>query len=196
MTHKHIISVQSNGMVAITCPSPHFMAAVTHGGTGQFPDTTDARQIDNMVASDFDPDFSSKYVHALMLGGETDASALGLIKDRHLQEHTDHITMDFSELPEDWFFRDAWRMSGSGIIVDLAEARLIFARKLIKDKADAVKALIEDIEVALLTGEPTDQLEAAHMALKSLDLHKVAGGMAAAKTPDALKALWPTSLGG
>lgn len=196
---KWIVSRQENDIVAITCPAPYFMKAVTHGGFGRIPGVdgqkAEDKQVDNMVRSGYDEDFSSRFVRALIVGGETDAGGLELIKDRHLAEQADHAVVGWDDLPTDRWFRNAWRLSDNGIVyVDMEVARLLFAQKLLGRKAEEVKQLVADIETAILTGKSNDQAEAAHVALKNIDMHALAAEMAKAETPEALRALWPEHL--
>ncbi|HLC08230.1 MAG TPA: hypothetical protein VJK06_02990 [Methyloceanibacter sp.] len=203
---SYIVSTQANGMVAVTTPAPNFMAAVTHGGFGRIPDAepdparqaTETRQIETMVAAGYSGDFSSRYMSALVRGGENDAGGLDLIRQRHLAGDLHHGICDFTALPRDRFFRDAWRLDPmrGAIYVDLAEAKLVFARALIAAKADAVTRLVRDTEIATLAGGNSGGLDVAFRQLKEMDLGGLAAKMARAETPEALKALWPENLPG
>jgi hypothetical protein len=199
-----IISTTLQGSVNITAPAPAFMAAVTHGGFGRIPDpepdpllaASEARQIEGMIASGYDADFAARYVDALLRGGETDAGGLDLIRQRHLANDVNHRTMELAELPGDRIFRDAWRQDAESgaIYVDLVAAKLLFARRLVAAKAAAIANLGTEIEIRLLQGQADEELEAAHRALKDIDLQGLAEAIARAGTPDGLKALWPSYL--
>lgn len=192
----YIISSAADGMVNVTTPAPKFMAAVTQGGFGQIPGAemkTAQSQIENSIKAGFDPDFSSRFVTALVVGGETDAGGRDLIRIRHLYQNTNHQVQSFPTL--DRWFRDAWRQdAATGVLyIDMVAARLVFAKKLIAAKGEQASVLISRIETAILAGAPDAALEAAHQALKDIDLNALAGQMAAANSPAELSSLWPAS---
>lgn len=196
-----IVSTAPDGMVNITAPATVFMSAVTHGGIGRIPNASIKRaeaaaqsQIDRAIESGYDADFASRFVKALVLGGETDAGGLDLIRQRHLFHDSNHRVQDAPAL--DRFFRDAWRQeSVSGaLFVDLATARQVFAKRLIAVKAGRVREFADRTEVAVLLGQRNDALEAAHASLKAIDLHAIADQMAKAGSPEELKMLWPAVL--
>lgn len=196
-----IISTAEDGRVNITAPAGKFMRAVTHGGLGHIPGIEDVKldsavegQIDRAIASGYEAGFASRFVKALVLGGETDAGAMNLIRQRHLSRDSNHRVHDRIKL--DRFFRDAWRQDGStgALFIDLGIARQIFAKRLIAIKAGCLRAFAEKTDVATLMGRRDEALEASHAALKSIDLHALADKMARASSADELKALWPSVL--
>lgn len=78
------------------------------------------------------PDVAKRWVSALALGGNTEADAWGLIRDRDCSRHgTAFDVVDLRSLPGRTF-RDAWRRGHNGgpITIDLKSARAIRFRRI------------------------------------------------------------------
>lgn len=176
------------------------MAAVTHGGFGRAVEldqsASDQRQIDLAVAAGQEPEFAERFVKALVVGGETDAGGLDLIKQRALSNHSDHVVGDHADLPVDWFFRNAWRLDATtgNVFVDIEASRNVFVERLVRQKSYEIGKLVEGIEAAILLGKPDSALEALHLSLKEMDLHALGDLVRKADAPETLKALWPEGL--
>jgi hypothetical protein len=213
---KLILEQKDDGGVLIGIPAPNMMTALTNGGFGRLPGdavTSDLaeneslrievaasmpvdRAIDNMVRSGFDADFAAKWTRAQISGGETDATALGMVALKTFPSQFDVVATEQENIPADRFFRDAWRRDPGGdkLYVDIDAARIIFSRRLIGAKGAAAKRLTDELDVLLLTGRTDQALEAQHEALIGLNLRALGAKVMAAASPEELKALWPTEL--
>lgn len=213
---KLILEQKDDGGVLIGIPAPNMMTALTNGGFGRLPGdavTSDLaeneslrievaasmpvdRAIDNMVRSGYDPDFAAKWTQAQISGGETDATALGMVALKTFPSQFDVVATEQENIPADRFFRDAWRRDpGSDrLYVDPDASKVIFSRRLIEAKGMSVKKLTDELDVLLLTGKTDQALEAQHEALISLNLRALGAKVMAAASPEELKALWPAEL--
>lgn len=215
---KLILDGEVGGRVSITYPSPTMLAILTNGGVNELPGdavTADlaenegkrvavarsmpvARAVENMVRSGHDADFASRWVGAQLTGGETESSALEMIRRKTFIDRTGQAAIDPATLPADdpdQFFFNAWRRAGDGgegdgVVIDLSAARLVLAKRLIERKAQSVKALADEIEALQLAGQSTDAQEAAHQALIETDLRKLGAQVQAATTVTELLSLW------
>jgi hypothetical protein len=86
------------------------------------------------------------------------------------------------DLPEDWTFRDAWVKKGRNVEVDLDKAKAVFGNVLMIAKRRKAR----DLMVREVAGEDVAAEKAALQDIKP-DVSKV-------RSPDELKAMWPTSL--
>ena len=89
-------------------------------------------------------------------------------------------------VPSDRTFRGAWQFNGVAVEVDMTAAKEIHKENLRRDRAPRLAALDVDYMKALETGG-----DAAAVAAQKQALRDVTGDarIAAATTPDALKAL-------
>lgn len=209
-----IILDAGTSQAAVCWPTAKAMRAFTQGGLGKLPGdavTEDLaenpekrlevatsmpldRAIENMIRDGRDASFAQRYLRALMFGGETDATALDLVREHAFRDRTGQVAAEPTALPADRFFRNAWRMAGGMIAVDLQAARGIFAKRVLEAKAAALARLTGEIELKLLVGSADASLEAQLEALKLMDLRALGSKIMAADSADALKALWPVAL--
>ena len=89
-------------------------------------------------------------------------------------------------VPQDRTFRGAWTFSGDAVEVDMPAALAIHKENLRSERQPMLEALDVEFMLALETGGDT-----ASVAAKKVALRDVTGDarLAAATTPDALKAL-------
>lgn len=206
---KVILAPRPQEYVLITVPSRQTMKALTSGGFGRLPGdaVTDdlgedetmrieasasmprSRAIDNMVRCGHDPDFAAHYCDAIVAGGETDTTALDMIRKHRHPEGGDQYAVDHGEVPSDRRLRNAWVNRGDRIVVDMAMAKSIFAERLITAKAQAVAALLKKAEVSAVLG-----LESQYEDLAKLDLRKLGCQVMKATSPEQLLSLWPGDL--
>lgn len=213
---KLILDGAQGGKVFIHQADAKLMKAFTHGGFPGLPGdaiTIDLdgdkrieaaesmpkqRALDNMVRAGHKPAFAQKFIGSMLAGGETDASALDMVREKTitanvLTRQKYGITGTQSAIePEDYlamdrYFRDAWRRQGNGIVIDLDAAKIVVAKNIIAAKRNALSDFEEKKELAILTGEP----EEAASALVSLDLRNLGQQIMAAKNVAELKALLP-----
>lgn len=198
--------------VKITYPSARIMQVLTAGGMGALPGdavTADLaedpdkrlevstampkqRAIDNMVRSGHAPDFAVEWIDALLVGGQTGATALDMVRLKTYIGRGDQIAVNFEDQVAEWnvkyrIFRDAWRMADGGIVVDLTAAKTILAKRIIIKKRDALAALEARNDLALLTGQD-EPLEAQYEGLVNLNLRKLGEKIMAAQGVDELLA--------
>ena len=130
-----IVSTMLDGGVALTSPSKEIMDIFTRGGApeGYWSRIDWDAQIASMVRRGIHEIVAVKWVQHLRSGGLTDAEAYELIRDKDtLPGWTAGELWDRSEVPADWWFRDAWKRSHNGgpIYVDLNIARCIQFREI------------------------------------------------------------------
>lgn len=94
------------------------------------------------------------------------------------------LECDKADLPSDPTFRDAWRMNGRGVEVDMPAAREIHRRRIDNAK---LKILL-GLQHRELLGE---DVSADLMAVRCID---PSAEIAAARTPDELREIWPSDL--
>jgi hypothetical protein len=126
---RRIVYTAHDGGVSICTPTDWIMAVLCCGGLWKdrprgFLET----QIERQIARGVKPDAARRYANAVQFGGCTTAEAFEIIRDRdcgHLG--TAHELWEESEIPQDRWFRDAWRRSHNGgpISIDLKKARPI-----------------------------------------------------------------------
>jgi hypothetical protein len=86
-----------------------------------------------------------------------------------------YITADISELPEDRYFRDAWRLVDGQLVVDIEAAKDVQRdhwRRLRKPKLDALDL---DFMRALEAGESLVAIAAAKTALRDVTETELSG---------------------
>lgn len=152
------------------------------------------RARENMIGNGRRPEFADRYLRAMLGGGETDASALELVREHAFKDRNGQIASDFSALPSSRSFRNAWRLSGQSVVIDMEEARVIFAREFIHWKIQREKELANQIEIHTVAGRPSDQLEAQFETLRAMNLKAMGDKVLKAKSPEALKKLCPECL--
>lgn len=131
---ERIIYTRHDGGVSITQPSANCMRWMGLGGRWAdrergYLDT----QIERQIAAGHDERAVVRFCRAMMFGGCTDAEALEIIRDRdcgHLG--TAFELVDFADIPQDRWFRNAWRRSHNGgpIYIDMKKARAIQYRRI------------------------------------------------------------------
>lgn len=206
-----IILSDKPGGVDVCYPSAWIMAALTSGGIGKLPGdavTADlgenvverievsesmpkARAVENMLRNGRSPAFVDKYLTALMAGGETDATALELVREHAFKDKTGQVAVEHTDIPADRAFRDAWRLQSGVITIDLAASRTLFVHRFVAWKAATIKDLAAQIEMKVLLGEVSDALESQHAALTSMSMRTLGDALAAAKSPDELRVIKP-----
>ncbi len=210
---KIILDGVEGGPVRVCWPSPIAMAGLTGGGFGKLHgdavtidlEENEARRVEaanampkqraiaNMIRAGHDPDFAEHWTNAWLVGGETDATALELVRRKSFQ-FGDQIAIGSETVPQDRFYREAWRRGGGDIVVDINAARVAFARRLVDARAAASQQFLRDIEVAVVSGRITDVLDAAYAALKGVDLRKLGQSVMGCKSLPELSSLWPEAV--
>lgn len=207
---KLILDGAKGQIVRITEPGKVVVKALTSGGFGVLPGdalTADLaenpdkrlevstsmpkqRAIDNMVRGGHAPDFAIKWNDALLVGGQTDATALDMVRLKTYLGKGDQIAVNAEDQvvglnAKYRLFRDAWRMGDGGITIDLTAAKTILAKRIIAKKRNALVALEAKNELVLLTGQD-EPLEEQYEALVNLDLRKLGGKIMAAQSVNEL----------
>jgi hypothetical protein len=192
---KRIVSTMPDGGVAITSPSPTIMRVMTMGG-GYLPPSKRDIEIANQVRAGREERVTVRFIDALISGGLTDAEAYEVIRDRDVDPaYTAAELWDFDALPQDRWFRNAWKRSlnGGPIYVDMAKAKRIHGAKLLAAKRGRLKRLTAAEELERITGDS----EKADGLLVQID--RVRGlrldfDLSRAETPEQLRAVWPMEL--
>lgn len=170
-----------DGGVAIFHPTDDVIAWMGCGGYwNDFPRGYMDVQIERMIGAGHLPDASYRFAHALQFGGRTMAEALGIIRDRCCAHLGMAIELwDLDELPQDRWFRNAWRRSHNGgpIYVDLGRARTI--------QFGLIKSAV-DIETMRRSAE----MELFDVPLQ-VDLLALRERVRAARDEHQLRAVWP-----
>lgn len=199
--------------VGIMYTSPWFERVTQNGGLGKLPGdavTADLnneaarieaassmpfqRALDNLIRDGQDRDFAVRYLRAITTGGQTSATSLDLAVTKTFKRRTNEVVIERAALPADRYFRDAWRRTGDGIVIDLTEAKALFARKLVLARSQRAKELTEKIEEAMLLERPSDRLDAQYQIVQRMNLRALGAKIVAATTPTELRALWPEDL--
>lgn len=131
---KRIVYTRPDGGVSICCPAREIMAHLTGGGFFANParGVIDHR-IEAETAAGRPEWLAHRYVKALAFGGCTDAEAFEIIRDRDCAPHgTGFELWDFDDLPQDRWFRSAWRRSHNGgpVYIDMDKARKIQLQRI------------------------------------------------------------------
>lgn len=89
-------------------------------------------QIERQIKDGIDPDHARAFARAVAFGGKTEAEVFAILRDRDCARHgTLHEVIDKDELPQDRWFRNAWRRSSNGGPVSIS---LLLAQPLQWDK--------------------------------------------------------------
>lgn len=200
--------------LVVNHPTKWIMRVFTQGGLGKLPGdavTSDLaenqqrrlevsrsmpmdRALDNMIRNGRRPEFAKHYLEAMLFGGETDATALELVREHAFKDLTGQVAEDPVVLPVDRTFRDAWRLAGQAVAIDMPSAKTIAARRFIAWKGEQMKDLAAKIEVNVLLGMVSADLEAQYEAFRTMNLRNVGDRFIAAQTPEELKAVMPQAL--
>src|SRR4030095_606004 len=165
----HIVYTRPDGGVNICHPAEECVLAMSRGGYwSEHPRGFLDIQIERQIEAGHHPDAARRFARALHYGGCTTAEALEIIRDRDCSHlGTGHELWD--NLPQDRWFRNAWRHSHNGgpISISMKAARRIHYRKL-TETAERVKA--------------------------SLNLGAWKDRIRKAETPEKLRLIWPKGL--
>jgi hypothetical protein len=126
--------------------------------------------------------------------GFTDDDALkrALAKDIPADATNVHV-VEFTDLPQDRYFRNAWSTDGKAVSVDMDKARAIHKDRLRSMRAPKLAALDVDYDKADEAGDAAAKKAVADKKQALRDVTKDAA-IAAATTPDELKAVIPEAL--
>lgn len=132
---KRIIYTRHDGGVSVCAPTKWIMSALCNGGGiwDHLPPGVMDRQIASMVNRGVNEDAAHRYAKAAMFGGCTTAEALEIIRDRDCAHLGTAVELwDWSDVPKDRWFRDAWSRSHNGgpISVSLKLAKPIHWRHI------------------------------------------------------------------
>ena len=124
---KCLVHSRPDGGVSITHPTPRTFRAITEGG-GLLTayGLTFERALAVMLANGRDERQASRWLKALEYGGLSEADAWDAVRWRCVDpSHTAAEVCDFSEVPADRWFRNAWRRSPNGgpVWIDLERAK-------------------------------------------------------------------------
>jgi hypothetical protein len=125
--------------------------------------------------------------------GKTDDDILQWIISKDIPAGTAVSVIDASELPQDRYFRNSWKLSGGKAVVDMDSARTFHMNKIREIRNSQLSDLDRDWMKA--SGQKkqkdADDIEVKRQLLRDLpqnfDLTK-------ATTPEELKTLWPDGL--
>lgn len=113
--------------------------------------------------------------------------------EEHRSTVDSHRPLDETEMPEDRYFRDAWKHSEDKINVDMEKSRDIHRQVL----RGLRKPLLEALDVEFIRAvEQFDDEEQALIRIKKQELRDITQhpGIVDAKTPEELKSFMPDSL--
>mgnify|MGYP003129675870 CR=1 FL=1 len=99
--------------------------------------------------------------------------------------------VDVSVIPTDRSFRDAWAISGSTIVTDMAKAKEIHRAYIRSAREQKLSSLDIEFQKALETSADTSAIVAKKNALRDAPADSA---IDAATDTDALKAQWDTSI--
>lgn len=176
-----IVSTQPGGLAAFTYPSPNVMAALTHGGIGQYSRLDRDWEIQKFVCGGMRETIAARWIDALITGGKTDAEAYELLRDRSAKEDWTGIELwDRADVPADRWFRSAWHRSQNGgpISIKMSRAKAIQFCKI----ADAIAA------------ENATRSEDFDRPLLAIDVSTYREPIANAQHMIELRAIWPKEL--
>lgn len=175
---KHIVFTRHDGGVSVNTPNPDIIAHMMNGGYWhKFPHYDEDEQIDRQMKGGIRQDHAVAFARAIMRGGLSDREAFAVMRDRDTARlGTLHELQDTEDLPNDRWFRDAWRRSHNGgpIAIAMPKARVVQLDK-IKD-ALAIRNR-KRIELG------RDPFKLSWWSLGSAIRH--------ARDEDELKAVWP-----
>lgn len=142
---SHIVYTRSDGGVNLCHPAPQIVAVMGNGGWfGLASRGTLERHIEAEIAAGRRDSLARRYIHALAFGGCTEAEAFAIIRDRDCAQGVAHEVIDLQDLPQDRWFRNAWRRSHNGgpIGIDMKAAKRIQLQH-IRSAAQKAKAELE-----------------------------------------------------
>jgi hypothetical protein len=148
--NKRIVFNRRDGGVSICTPTDWALTWMSCGGFWDdkprgFMDI----QIERQIARSVPKDAARRYARAIQFGGCTTAEALEILRDRDCFNGFCHELWDASEIPNDWWFRDAWRRSHNGgpISVDLEKARPLQLRHIVNAVTEEKKRRSTDLSI-------------------------------------------------
>ena len=181
---KRIVYTRHDGGVSVCTPTEWAIRWLGCGGFwGVRPRGWYDRQIESQIARGVRPDAARRYVRAMMFGGCTTAEAYEIIRDRDCAHLGTAIELwDAQDIPQDRWFRDAWRRSHNGgpISVSLKLAKPIQWQRIRSAVTEENKRRIDDF----------DCLEGA----LDLDWAKLKTKVTAARDEIDLRRVWPAEL--
>lgn len=192
-----IVSTRSDRAVDLTTPTNDIMKILTHGGApeGYWGRALDRNwEIEKLVRDGKREIVAARWVDAIILGGYTDAEARGLIADKDVpSDHAGIELWDFAEVPQDRWFRNAWRRSRNGgpIDIDFDIARRAQANAAVSAREDRLRDLRHQLNVDLILSADAS---AKRRQIDQLERDDLFAPMAAARTIDELRAAWPAVL--
>lgn len=131
---ERIIYTRHDGGVSIVHPSALCMLWMASGGRwAGMPHGYIDTQIDRQIAAGRDERAVVRFCLAMAFGGCTDAEALDIIRGRDCgHKGTAFDLVDYSDVPTDRWFRNAWRRSHNGgpIYIDMRQARKIQKKEI------------------------------------------------------------------
>ena len=108
---------------------------------------------------------------------------------------TGTVVIADDQIPTDRYFRNAWVKGTGKVDVDMPKARDIHMGHIRKVRDEKLKALDAEYMIALEKDKTSDKASIAAKKQTLRDLPTTyAATLAAATTPEALKALWPSEL--
>ena len=134
---KRIVYTRHDGRVSVCAPSLTALRYMTGGGGrwDDYPPGFIDRQIVAQAEYGVGERAAVRFVHAMQFGGCTDAEAYAIMRDRYCAHlGTGCELWDVTDVPQDRWFRDAWRRSHNGgpIYIHMLTARRIQRRRLLK----------------------------------------------------------------
>lgn len=166
-----IVYTRADGGVEICHPADECLSAMSCGGYwDDRPRGFLDEQIERQTEAGIHRRAAVQFARAMQFGGCTQAEALTIIRDRDCAHRgTAHELWRLADVPQDRWFRDAWRRSHNGgpIGIDMAAARKIQLANAVR-AAQAVKA--------------------------DLQLARWRDRMRKAETPEELRQIWPRGL--
>lgn len=192
-----IVSTRPDRAVTITAPTSEIMRILTHGGVPEayFGRTLDRDwEIEKLVRDGRREIIAVRWIDAVIAGGLTDAEAHGLIAEKDVpSDHAGIDLWDHSDVPRDYWFRDAWRRSRNGgpIDIDFDVARRVQAQRAIGAREHRLSELRHQLNVDLILSVDASAKRRQIVQLERDDLF---APMAAAMTVDELRASWPAIL--
>ena len=186
---KRIIYTRRDGGVCIITPASQCFKALTHGGglivdRGMFE-----RQVEALIAEGKPSTIAKRWVQALAFGGLTNAEAYGLIRDKDMgKDGVAPELLDVSDIPQDRWFRDAWRRSHNGgpVYIDMDTARRIQAERIYSAFEAWKKERKKEESISRLSGGLFDS--------NQIDTTMVGDLISKCEHPDHLKTIWPKGL--
>lgn len=105
------------------------------------------------------------------------------VRERSIPEDATEV-MDVDTIPEDRYFRNAWDIVDSKMVVDMPKAAEIHMTKI----KSARNLKLKELDKRMYGAEKDIERQALRDLPVNIDLSK-------ATTPEELKAIWPTELG-